>query len=103
MPFPINLIAITAGIAAVVGALAMISGFAGGGIVGGSSTIGDFNVIRANKGEMILNSTQQANLFRLLNGGGNSGSSGGEVKFKISGKELIGVLNNYNRKTAKVK
>ena len=103
MPFPINLIAITAGIAAVVGALAMISGFAGGGIVGGSSTIGDFNVIRANKGEMILNSTQQANLFRLLNGGGNSGSGGGEVKFKISGKELIGVLNNYNRKTAKVK
>ena len=103
MPFPINLIAITAGIAAVVGALAMISGFAGGGIVGGSSTIGDFNVIRANKGEMILNSTQQANLFRLLNGGGNGGSGGGEVKFKISGKELIGVLNNYNRKTAKVK
>ena len=27
----------------------------------------------------------------------------GEVKFKISGKELIGVLNNYNRKTEKVK
>lgn len=103
MPFPANLIAIAAGIAAVVGALAMISGFAGGGIVGGSSTIGDYNVIRANKGEMILNSTQQANLFRMLNSGGASRGMDGEVKFKISGKELIGVLNNYNRKTAKVK
>lgn len=103
MPFPANLIAIAAGIAAVVGALAMITGFAGGGIVGGSSTIGDYNVIRANKGEMILNSTQQANLFRILNGGGSRNSMDGEVKFKISGKELIGVLNNYNRKTAKVK
>jgi hypothetical protein len=81
----------------------MISGFAGGGIVGGSSTIGDYNVIRANKGEMILNSTQQANLFRMLNSGGASRGMDGEVKFKISGKELIGVLNNYNRKTAKVK
>ena len=103
MPFPANLIAIAAGIAAVVGALAMISGFAGGGIVGGSSTIGDYNVIRANKGEMILNSTQQANLFRMLNSGGAPRGMDGEVKFKISGKELIGVLNNYNRKTAKVK
>lgn len=103
MPFPANLIAIAAGIAAVVGALAMISGFAGGGIVGGSSTIGDYNLVRANKGEMILNSTQQANLFRMLNSGGASRGLDGEVKFKISGKELIGVLNNYNRKTAKVK
>ena len=103
MPFPANLIAIAAGIAAVVGALAMISGFAGGGIVGGSSTIGDYNLVRANKGEMILNSTQQANLFRMLNSGGASRGMDGEVKFKISGKELIGVLNNYNRKTAKVK
>jgi hypothetical protein len=103
MPFPANLIAIAAGIAAVVGALAMISGFAGGGIVGGSSTIGDYNVIRVNKGEMILNSTQQANLFRMLNSGSASRGMDGEVKFKISGKELIGVLNNYNRKTAKVK
>ena len=103
MPFPANLIAIAAGIAAVVGALAMISGFAGGGIVGGSSTIGDYNLVRANKGEMILNSTQQANLFRMLNSGGAPRGMDGEVKFKISGKELIGVLNNYNRKTAKVK
>ena len=55
LPFPANLAAIAAGVAAVVGVLAMITGFADGGIVGGKTTIGDYNLIRANKGEMILN------------------------------------------------
>jgi hypothetical protein len=55
LPFPANLAAIAAGVAAVVGVLAMITGFANGGIVGGSTTVGDYNLIRANKGEMILN------------------------------------------------
>ena len=104
LPFPANLAAIAAGVAAVVGVLAMISGFASGGIVGGNTTAGDYNLIRANKGEMILANHQQANLFRLLNGGAiNNASSNGEVKFKISGKELVGVLSNYNSKIAKVK
>ena len=103
LPFPANLAAIAAGIAAVLAAFSMIAGFASGGIVGGSTTVGDYNLIRANKGEMILANHQQANLFRLLNGGAMNKVAGGEVTFKISGKELVGVLSNYNNKTSKVK
>ena len=55
LPFPYNLAAIAAGVATVVGVLAMITGFADGGIVGGNTTVGDYNLIRANKGEMVLN------------------------------------------------
>ena len=106
LPFPANLAAIAAGVAAVVGVIATIASisgsFATGGIVGGNTTVGDYNLIRANKGEMILSNRQQAHLFRLLDTG-TSGITSSEVKFKISGKELIGVLNNYNSKISKVK
>jgi len=58
LPFPANIAAIAAGIAAVVAGFAMVfSCFADGGIVGGKTTIGDFNLARVNKGEMILNGT----------------------------------------------
>jgi len=58
LPFPANIAAIAAGIAAVVAGFAMVfSCFADGGIVGGNTTIGDFNLARVNKGEMILNGT----------------------------------------------
>lgn len=42
--------------------------FAGGGIVGGSSTTGDRLLVRVNSGEMILNKHQQLMLWQLLNG-----------------------------------
>lgn len=63
LPFPANLAAIAAGIAAVVAAFAMISSFADGGIIGGNTTLGDMNIARVNKGEMILNGTQQKDCF----------------------------------------
>ena len=69
MPFPLNIVAIAAGVAAVVAALASISGaFANGGIVGGSSPSGDKLLARVNSGEMILNGAQQSRLFRFING-----------------------------------
>ena len=103
LPFPANLAAIAASIAAVVAALSMIGKFADGGIVQGSRTIGDMNIARVNSGEMILNGSQQKNLFNLLDGGmANSGSQSGEVHFKIQGKDLVGVLSNYNTKVKKV-
>jgi len=40
--------------------------FAQGGIVGGSSTSGDKVLARVNSGEMVLNKSQQSNLFNLL-------------------------------------
>lgn len=82
-----------AAIASVVGALlAGFAKFAKGGIVGGAKTQGDQNVVRANSGEMILNKSQQANLFRMINNGG----SGGKVEFELRGDRLVGAINNYN-------
>ena len=67
LPFPANIAAIAAGVAAVVAAFAMVGTFATGGIVGGSSFTGDRMIARVNSGEMILNKSQQSNLFRMLN------------------------------------
>ena len=98
MPFPLNLVAIAAGVAAVIAALATISGsFAGGGIIQGANTHGDQLLARVNAGEMILNGSQQARLFNLLDGGTGSNMSG-QVEFKISGSALKGVLRNYDNK-----
>lgn len=104
LPFPANLAAIAAGVAAVVAALAMISGFANGGIVGGQTTIGDYNLARVNKGEMILNGREQSRMFNLLSGSGSiaPGLEESTVKFRISGPDLVGVLKNYDRKRGKV-
>ena len=98
MPFPLNLVAIAAGVAAVIAALATISGsFADGGIIQGANTHGDQLLARVNAGEMILNGSQQRNLFNLLDGGTGSNMSG-QVQFKISGSALKGVLRNYDNK-----
>ncbi|RCW38660.1 hypothetical protein [Marinilabilia salmonicolor] len=71
--------------------------FATGGIVSGSSTIGDNMLARVNSGEMILNDKQQSSLFRMLDKGGNGGVSG-DVRFEIAGDKLIGVLNNHQKR-----
>ena len=98
MPFPYNLLAIAAGVAAVVGALAMMSKFEKGGIVGGNSTHGDRNMVRVNSGEMILNKAQQGTLWSMLNG---KGGMSGNVEFKIRGADLVGTINNYGKKISK--
>ena len=76
-----------------------IQRFANGGIVGGSSFTGDRVSAQVNSGEMILNKSQQANLFRIANGGG----TGKEVTFRISGTDLVGVMNNINRKNKMIR
>lgn len=77
--------------------------YANGGIVKGS-TVGDLNTVQVNGGEMILNGSQQANLFRLLDSGfGNDKQvQNGQVEFKIKGQELVGLLKNYNNKYDKL-
>ena len=87
-------------IAAMIAAFASIPKFATGGIVGGNYPTGDKVLARLNSGEMILNKKQQGNLYGLLTNGGNG--NGGQVEFKIKGKELVGVLSNYNNKVSKV-
>ena len=99
VPYPYNLAALgsnMAAIAAAFGSIKALSAFANGGIVGGNSTSGDRNLIRANSGEMILTRGQQGTLFDMLNGKKSAG--GGEVTFKIHGSDLTGVLKNYNQK-----
>ena len=109
LPYPANLAALATVIAtvtSVIGSIASVASqqFADGGIVKGSTTIGDFVPIRANAGEMILNGTQQSRLFKMLNNPTISTTlSGGEnVTFTIHGSDLQGTLNNYNRKRGRV-
>lgn len=66
--------------------------FAKGGIVGGTSTTGDKNIVRANAGEMLITKSQQGNLWSMLNG---KGGVGGKVDFEIKGDRLVGVLRNH--------
>ncbi|MGI6338903.1 MAG: hypothetical protein ACOXZV_05925 [Bacteroidales bacterium] len=70
--------------------------FATGGIVGGSSYMGDKVHAMVNSGEMILTRSQQRNLFDMIGGGANI--TGGDVRFEIEGTKLVGVLSNYNRR-----
>lgn len=106
LPFPANIAAIASIIATITALFASFAGsFASGGIIGGSTTVGDFNIARVNKGEMILNSREQRKLFNILSGSGfysTASDGGGSVQFKIHGKELVGVLSNYNKKTNRV-
>ena len=90
--------------AAIIAMLSSAKGFANGGIVDAPYKYGDKNLIRVNDGEMILNQQQQGNLFKMLNEGRpDRGSNlGGDVEFKIRGTELVGVLNNINRKNSKI-
>lgn len=128
LPFPANIVAIAAGVAAVVAALSMAGAFASGGIVGGSSTSGDRLVARVNSGEMILNRSQQRRLFDLANGAQfalprvnapvglpevriplerlaaavSPAQQTSEVEFKIKGEYLVGLCNKVTSKKYRV-
>lgn len=107
LPFPYNLGAIASIVAELIAVFATISSyskFAEGGIVSGATSIGDYNLARVNSGEMILNGRQQNHLFNMLNGIGTPTSNGvgGNVVFTIRGNDLVGTLNNYNKKMGRV-
>ena len=97
VPFPANLIAIASIITSIISVFSSLPKFADGGIVQGKS-FGDYNLARVNGGEMILNTTQQGRLWNTIQQGTTSSSApiSGAVKFHIEGKQLVGVLNNYN-------
>ena len=81
----------------------VLQSFAEGGIVKGSTTMGDKVLIRANAGEMLLNSKQQANLFNILNSGAVN-SSNVELSvssIKIKGSDLYIALSNHKKITHK--
>lgn len=105
-PFPAKfgaIASIVATLAATFAQVKSIAGFANGGIFTGNSTIGDLNLAKVNKGEMILNGSQQARLFRMLNSGNNSSNnSGGNVEFILRGDTLIGLMKNTEKKNRRI-
>ena len=104
-----------AAVAAVVAAMASIPKFATGGIVPGTSFTGDKVPALLNSGEMILNGSQQSNLFQMLNSGlygslsqkiapsAENGNQPANVTFRIHGRDLEGVLSNHYNQKSKVR
>lgn len=88
-----------AAVASIVAAIAAIPKFANGGIVPGSMYSGDRVPAMVNSGEMILNRSQQGNLFQILNQGGIKEKDvrvTGEVV--VSGEQMRILLANTDRK-----
>ena len=97
----------TLSLASTIAGIHQATGYANGGIIQGNSKHGDHNLIgiaRVNSGEMILNSKQQANLWKEINNPSNSVNTfnGGNVEFRIKGTELVGTLNNYSKKQSRL-
>lgn len=93
MPYPLNLVAIASGIAAVIAGFAQMSkipAFADGGLVYGNTIaqVGEYPGA-SNNPEVIA---PLSKLKKILSDS-NEGSS--SVDFRISGKDLVGVLSNY--------
>lgn len=89
-------VAVAGGIALVAAAAAVRSkiqqggeGFADGGLIGGNSFSGDRLLAPVNSGEVVLNTGQQNELLRMVNGGGG----GGQLIAKVSGKDLMFILD----------
>ncbi len=82
-PPPLNFILAAATTAAGMAQVATIKSqkFAKGGVVEGNSYYGDYVPVKANSGEMILNKEQQKELFKIANGGKESGGSPIVVNF----------------------
>lgn len=109
VPYPFNIpLAAAQGVAGAVqvaNIASMQPKFANGGIVPGSSYSGDMVQARVNSGEMILNHSQQAQLFKIANGGGSdarldqaialmSAVLAQPVSIQIDGKEIINVTRS---------
>lgn len=93
-PWPIQAVVIAMNLAAVLASLAEADKFAQGGIIRGNGW--DNIPIMAHQGEMILNESEQARLFRVLKQGGLSGGVTSTVStIKVNGSDLYLTLRNY--------
>lgn len=79
------------------------TGYAEGGIVQGSTTMGDKIVTRLNAGEMVLNQRQQTNLFNALDNGldTNNENNYSVATVKVRGSDLYLALKNYGKTSNK--
>lgn len=103
MPFPANLLALTASVTAIIGAFAQVGKvkkMAEGGLVYGNSVVnvGEYAGASSNP-EVIAPLNKLKNLIRPQ----ENDFSGGNVTFEIEGRKLVGVLNNYNKQQNRIK
>lgn len=63
--------------------------FASGGIIGASNGP-DNKIANVREGEMVLNASQQKNLFEMI----NSGGLGGEIIIQVDGREIARAVRN---------
>ena len=92
---------VTTGITTLGTIIGTIKRFESGGIVGGSSTMGDKQLVRVNSGEMILNSRQQSHLFNMLdNGLYTQNGTNVSITGKIRGSDIYLSQKNYGKTKA---
>ena len=92
---------VTTGITTLGTVIGTIKRFESGGIVGGSSTMGDKQLVRVNSGEMILNSRQQSHLFNMLdNGIYTQNGTNVSITGKIRGSDIYLSQKNYGKTKA---
>ena len=79
--------------------LKSLEAFANGGIVKGSTTVGDSVLARLNAGEAVINKTQQSRLLNIIDHGivSNNNNSMQISSVKVSGSDLYLVLKNYGK------
>lgn len=94
-------IAEVAAVVAQIHSLSASQKMASGGIINGTKFHGDNTLVGLNSGEMVLNRNQQSNLWHLLDNGGTNRLNNTDVHFRISGRDLVGTLSNYNNKLTK--
>lgn len=104
VPFPANLISIATIVSSILGVFSSLPKFENGGVVGGHSFHGDKILSRLNSSELVLNKGQQNRVWDLINQGttNTNAQMGGAVQFKISGRDLVGVLSTHQKITSRV-
>ncbi len=95
VPFPLNIIALTASLAAVGAALASVPKFANGGIAYGPTLglFGEYAGAKSNP-EVVAPLDRLRSLMGL---NGPTSGGGGEVKFRIEGRTLVGLMDKMER------
>ena len=81
--------------------ISTIQGFNQGGIVRGAGS-GDTVPAMLTPGEAVLTRNDQARLWRLLKSGGSMGGAMPELRLRVVGSDLVGVMGNYGNMTGKI-
>lgn len=103
MPFPANLIALTASVTAIIGAFAQVGKvkkMAEGGLVYGNSLVNVGEYAGASSNPEVI---APLNKLKQIIKPQSNDFSGGNVTFEIEGRKLVGVLSNYNKQQNRIK